>query len=358
MNLEAVRLAYADVPDDPARARGLPGVAYRDPDILEAERRRVLHAGWLPVARLDALKSSGDYACADAAGEPVIALRGADGAVRVLSSVCRHRGLPVASGCGRVQALTCPYHLWRYGLDGRLLSAPGMKGSEVFDPASHSLPEFRAETWGGFVFVNIDGAAPPLAPALQPLAERLAPLGLDRLVTVDQIELDSPWNWKVMVENFLESYHHIGAHSGTLQVSHPGLGTFEGDGSDAFTLLENPPADPTGNGFLVAGVFPVGLLYVSEDPQPTAVWYQLEALQPQSFRLRIHLLAGPELAALPGFAEQMRMAVLAVHEEDIPMCQGVQAGVASGRYAPGPLSPLERPLWRFHRHLASRLAGE
>ena len=198
MNLEAVRLAYADVPDDPARARGLPGVAYRDPDILEAERRRVLHAGWLPVARLDALKSSGDYACADAAGEPVIALRGADGAVRVLSSVCRHRGLPVASGCGRVQALTCPYHLWRYGLDGRLLSAPGMKGSEVFDPASHSLPEFRAETWGGFVFVNIDGEEDQARAAL-----RLEKAGLGKATHygfadsfVDKLYFEADKSWR------------------------------------------------------------------------------------------------------------------------------------------------------------------
>ncbi|MFM8755268.1 MAG: aromatic ring-hydroxylating oxygenase subunit alpha [Phenylobacterium sp.] len=358
MTPDPARRLYGSVSTTPEGARALPGRVYSDPLVLEAERRAVMRAGWLPIARLDQLAANGDFVCADAAGEPVIAVRGADGVLRVLSSVCRHRGLPLASGAGQVHVLTCPYHLWRYGLDGRLLSAPAMQGSEIFERSDCRLPEFRSEAWGGFLLVNLDGAAEPLAPALLPLAARLSPMGPETLVTVDRIELDSPWNWKIMVENFLESYHHIGPHSQTLQATHPGLGTFEGDGSDAFTLLENPPGDPAGNGFIVAGVFPLGLLYLSEDPEPTGVWYQLDRLQPESFRLTIHLLASPALAALPGFAEEMRGAVLKVHAEDIPMCEGLQAGVAAGAYAPGPLSPLERPLWRFHRHLAMRLAGD
>lgn len=358
MTKDLTRTLYASVSPTPERARALPGRLYSDPSVLEAERQAVLRAGWLPVARLDRLAEAGEFVCADAAGEPVIAVRGADGVVRVLSSVCRHRGLPVASGSGRAQALSCPYHLWRYGLDGRLLSAPAMQGSDVFAPADCRLPEFRSEAWGGFIFVNLGGEAEPLATALSSLAARLAPLRPEALVTVDRIELDSPWNWKIMVENFLESFHHIGPHAGTLQLSHPGLGTFESDGSDAFTLLENPPADPAGHGFIVTGIFPLGLLYISEDPEPTGVWYQIDRLRPEGFRLTIHLLAPPALAAVPGFATEMRSAVLAVHEEDIPMCEGVQSGVSSEAYAPGPLSPLERSLWRFHRHLATRLARD
>ncbi|MCA6296801.1 MAG: Rieske (2Fe-2S) protein, partial [Phenylobacterium sp.] len=110
--------AYAAVSEDPARAMGLPGVAYTDLSVLEAERERVLRAGWLPVARLGQLANPGDYACTDVAGAPVVALRDGAGTLRVLSAVCRHRGMPVVSGEGRTDVLTCPYHLWRYGLDG------------------------------------------------------------------------------------------------------------------------------------------------------------------------------------------------------------------------------------------------
>ena len=350
--------AYRIVSVDPARATGLPGVAYTDPSVLEAERERVLRAGWLPVARIDQLANPGDYACTDVAGAPVVALRDGAGTLRVLSAICRHRGMPVVSGEGRTDVLTCPYHLWRYGLDGALLSAPAMRGSEVFNPKDRRLPELRSEAWGGWLWVNADGGAGPLAESLLALSDRLAPLAPETMTTVGVIEMESPWNWKVMVENFLESYHHIGPHARSLQLTHPGLGTFEGDGSDAFTVLENPPANPEGHGFVVACVFPIGLMFFTEDEAPVGAWYQMDRLQPDRFRLRIHLLASPALAGLPGFAEGYRQQVAAVHAEDIAVCEGVQSGVSSPDYRPGPLSPLERPLWRFHRHLARRMSGE
>ena len=93
--------AYAAVSEDPARAVALPGAAYTDPSVLEAECEWVLRAGWLPVARLDQLAHEGDYACTDVAGAPVVALRDRTGMLRVLSAVCRHRGMPVVSGEGR-----------------------------------------------------------------------------------------------------------------------------------------------------------------------------------------------------------------------------------------------------------------
>lgn len=350
--------AYAAVSEDPARAMALPGSAYSDPLVFAAERERVLRGGWIPVARLDQLAAEGDYACSDVAGAPVVALRGKSGTLRVLSSVCRHRGMPVVSGEGRTEVLTCPYHLWRYGLDGALLSAPAMQGSEVFNPKDCRLPELRSEAWGGWLWVNANGGAKPLADTLSDLSARLEPLEPERMVTIGVIELESPWNWKVMVENFLESYHHIGSHAGTLQLTHPGLGTFEGDGSDAFTLIENPPADPQGRGFVVAGVFPLGLMFFTEDEAPVGAWYQMDRLLPDRFRLRIHLLAAPALAGLPGFAEGYLEQLNAVHAEDIAACEGVQAGVTSPEYRPGPLSVLERPIWRFHRHLALRMNGE
>jgi len=350
--------AYAAVSEDPARAIALPGSAYTDPSVLEAECEWVLRAGWLPVARLDQLAQEGDYACTDVAGAPVVALRDRTGTLRVLSAVCRHRGMPVVSGEGRTDVLTCPYHLWRYGLDGALLSAPAMRGSEVFNREDCRLPELRSEAWGGWLWVNANGGAKPLAESLVALSDRLAPLAPEQMTTVGVIEMESPWNWKVMVENFLESYHHIGPHAQSLQATHPGLGTFEGDGSDAFTLLENPPADPEGHGFVVAGVFPLGLMFFTEDEAPVGAWYQIDRLQPDRFRLRIHLLASPALAGVPGFAEGYRDQLAAVHAEDIVSCEGVQSGLSSPHYRPGPLSPLERSLWRFHRHLARRLSGE
>jgi phenylpropionate dioxygenase-like ring-hydroxylating dioxygenase large terminal subunit len=202
----------------------------------------------------------------------------------------------------------------------------------------------------------VDGKAAPLAPQLERLAARLAPIKAESLVTAGAIELDSPWNWKVMVENFLESYHHIGPHSGTLQKTNPGLGTYVSDGDDLFAVLENPPARDQHGAFVVAAIFPLTLMFFTEGPEPLGVWYELDRIEHSAFRLRIHLLTSAAFAANAAFVAQYRAQVMAIHMEDIPACEGVQRGVMSLLYQPGPLSHLEAALWRFHRFLKARVS--
>ncbi len=174
------------------------------------------------------------------------------GDLHVMSRVCRHRAMLIAEGTGTVKTLSCPYHLWRYSLDGRLISAPGMEKSAQFSSDKCSLPQVRHEEWGGWVFANLSGDALPLADQIAPLKERLAPFGPQNLVIAGTIEFESPWNWKVMVENFLESYHHIGTHVETLQRSNPGLKTYGVDSGGPFAILENPPRSDEDNAFIAA----------------------------------------------------------------------------------------------------------
>jgi phenylpropionate dioxygenase-like ring-hydroxylating dioxygenase large terminal subunit len=343
---------YADVATRLETARALPRQAYIDPRVFTAERERVFAAGWLPVARLSDLRNPGDYRSADLAGAPVVATRDRDGELHVLSRVCRHRGMPVVEGAGNTGSLNCPYHLWRYGLDGGLLSAPAMERSAGFDPATCALPSVRHETWAGWLFANLDGKAAPLGPDLAPLTERLAAIIPDQLVTAGVLTFESPWNWKVMVENFLESYHHIGPHAASLQQTNPGLATRATSDSLRYSILENPPASPDVGAFVVAAAFPATLMFFTEGEVPFGVWYELTDIEATRFTLNIHLLAPPELAGVPEIVEEFRQQVEAIHGEDIPVCGGVQRGVASPLYKPGPLSHLEAALWAFHRHLA------
>ncbi len=333
---DACEAAYGAVAATPDTARALPRAAFADAAVFEAEVERVFKAGWAPVARESEIANPGDYRSLDLFGVPLVATRDLSGEVHVLSRVCRHRGMLIAEGSGAAKALTCPYHLWRYGLDGRLAAAPGMEHSAVFDREACALPAFAVERWGGWVFANLDGKAAPLGPQLAPLAERLAAIDPASLVTADVIELDSPWNWKLMVENFLESYHHIGPHAATLQQSNPGLGTHAGDGGDAYAVLENPPANDQHAPFVVAAIFPLTLMFFLEDPTRLGVWYELDRISQAGFQLRIHLLTPPEFAAAPEFVAAYREQVLAVHNEDIPACLGAQAGVLSPLYQPGP----------------------
>ncbi|MDP3298538.1 MAG: aromatic ring-hydroxylating dioxygenase subunit alpha [Phenylobacterium sp.] len=344
------RNPYAQVADRPEAAIALPGRAYVTADVFAAEQARVFQTGWAPVARTSDVAAPGDYLSVDLFGAPLVVTND-KGTLHVLSRVCRHRGMPVAQGRGSAKALTCPYHLWRYDLDGRLAAAPAMEASDVFDREACALPRLASEIWGGWLFVNLDGQAPPLATRLDGLAERLGRIDPGRMVTADVLTFESPWNWKVMIENFLESYHHIGPHRDSLQRSNPGLATYEGVASDLFTVLENPPADDSHGAFVVAAIFPLTLMFFTQGETPLGVWYELADIEAARFTLKIHLLAPPEFAAVPEFVALYREQVTAIHLEDVPACQGVQQGVASPFYEPGPLSHLERPLWRFHRHL-------
>ncbi len=348
--IDRARQLYESVGGDRAAATGLPRDVYVDADVHEAEVRRVLHAGWLPVARTSSLAKPGDFHCVDLLGVPLVVSRDARGELHVLSRVCRHRGMPVVEGRGNRKDFSCPYHLWRYGLDGRFLFAPAMERSASFDASKCNLPRVAHEEWGGWVFANLSGTAAPLTPSLEGLSARVRDARIDELVTATTLEFDSPWNWKIMVENFMESYHHIGPHAGSLQLFNPAFGTYATDDAGAFSILENPPIEGA-DSFVVACVFPLTLIAVTESKVPWAVWYEFDRIEQAHFLLRIHVLLKPEQAAQPElvarFVEQIRF----IHLEDIPVCEGVQRGYRSPLYESGPLSHLEGGLWHFHRYL-------
>jgi phenylpropionate dioxygenase-like ring-hydroxylating dioxygenase large terminal subunit len=361
--------------DAAERAWTLPPRAYTSPEIYALEVERVFRRSWLPVARADQIAKPGDYLSFSVLGEPLVAVRGQADEVRVLSRVCRHRWMPVVEGAGNRKSFQCPYHLWTYGLDGRLLGAPEMQRAEGFDASSCRLAEVRTEVWEGWVFVNFDSGGAPLAPSLEPLRAWIAPWRVGEMRSAGApLIYDSPWNWKVMVENFLESYHVASIHAGTLQPIFPASVTFAEDTEGPFAILRNPARDrgkattlllpeipgltPEQRSELVVfGVFPLHLFALSPD---FMVWYQMEPQTVERFALRIHLCVPPAVARDPelaGAVEQVRGLLDTVHREDIRACVGVQEGLRSRYAQAGRFSHLEKALWQFQRFVASRLVG-
>jgi len=342
---------YRDVSSEMSSARALPARAYLDDDVYEDEVDLVLKAGWLPIARTSEVARPGDYRAVDLLGESLVVTRDQNQKLHVLSRICRHRAMPIIEGKGTTKSLNCPYHLWRYGLDGKLLSAPAMEESAIFKAQECNLPTVRHEEWGGWIFANLSGTAGPLTEQLASLSDRLGAIDPSAMVTAATLEFESSWNWKVMVENFLESYHHIGPHADTLQQTHPGLSTRGADFDGLFTVLDNPPRSAEGDPFVVACVFPLTLMFFTEGEVPTGGWYEFNALEKDRFLLRIHLLAPPEIANDASTVEAMVDWVRGVHLEDIPVCEGVQSGLHSSLYRSGPLSHLEKCNWHFQRFL-------
>ena len=187
-------------------ARTLPAAWYRDPSHHERERQRVFGQGWSCVGVTDDVPAPNTYLTAlTGGGLPVVVTRDDDGHLHGAVNVCRHRGGPVADGCGTARALSCAYHAWVYRLDGTLARARGMDGVGGFDPADHRLYPVAVATWARFVFVHADPGAPPLD--LGPLAAAIEPYPLDRYALAVREDHERAFNWKVLVENYSENFH-------------------------------------------------------------------------------------------------------------------------------------------------------
>ena len=152
-----------------------PSSWYVAPEIYRLEQRGVFARCWHPLARDVDLAQPGQYVSGCIAGEPWVAVHGADGERRAFSNVCRHKGREVVSGAGQADRLVCGYHAWAYDLDGRLSSAPRMAGIRSFDREAMSLPALRTEQWGRWLFASWDDGAPSLRDQLPELDEALTP---------------------------------------------------------------------------------------------------------------------------------------------------------------------------------------
>jgi phenylpropionate dioxygenase-like ring-hydroxylating dioxygenase large terminal subunit len=182
---------------------------------------------------------NGDYFTTRIIDEPVVVARGLDGEIRAMSSVCQHRAMLVAEGHGNARGFLCPYHHWAYNLEGELVGVPAMNRTCNFDRKAYSLPRFAVEVWNGFIFINFDRDAAPLAPRLAQVAEAVAGYDLAHITGPRPDPAPTmPWNWKVMFENNNDGYHASKLHHGPLHDFIPS------------NLAEFPESDPADAGFL------------------------------------------------------------------------------------------------------------
>jgi len=403
LSLEEIQRGISAAAELPlARARTLPAQAYTSEEFFEWENARLLRGGWQCVAHVSQLPQPGDFLNLDLLGEPLIVVRDKDGTLRVLSRVCPHRSMDImpegfgydghgpaeakagAPACGHTRIFLCPYHAWTFELDGRLKACPEMHQAECFVRDDFFLKPFRCETWQGFVFVNLDGHAPPLREGLSDMAADLANYRLDDLQLAVAREWDCPFNWKVLVENFMESYHHLGIHHKTLQPMMPARDTwteqerrhyvrshlpykesvreefraFEARGDFSAALPPVPELDDTQKSeWGLYLVHPTFLLATSPD---RVIWYRLQPLGPNRLKLLTTTLVPRAVAARENFPRLQETAaelLVQFHLEDMEVCTAVQRGLYASGWQPGRLSHLEMPVWLFHRYLAARLRG-
>jgi choline monooxygenase len=195
------------------QARTVSAAYYTAPEFLELEKQELFRKEWICLGHEGEIPRAGDYFTTDLVDESLLVVRGQDNNVRVLSNVCRHRGNVVARGSGNSSRFTCGYHAWTYGTDGQLIGAPLMEG---FDKSSCRLPSFTVQRWKGFIFVNLEGGAQPLKPALWNLEPYIQNYHLEQQHHLYGTEEIWATNWKCLVENFMEGYHLTFTHPKTL----------------------------------------------------------------------------------------------------------------------------------------------
>ena len=202
-------------------AKGLPGAAFSSEAFFALECERLFASTWMCAGFGIDIPEPGDAMPVDLPGAPIVLVRGPDREVRAFHNVCRHRGnLVLEEPCRAASAITCPYHRWTYELTGELRATPHFGGNNVgwegsrFDKSALGLKPIRLARWHDWIFVNLDGSAPPFETFARGLIEHFEGYDFSQIALGMTREFEFRSNWKNVAENFLETYHTHWIHTG------------------------------------------------------------------------------------------------------------------------------------------------
>jgi phenylpropionate dioxygenase-like ring-hydroxylating dioxygenase large terminal subunit len=178
-----------------------------------AEPDKLWRKVWQHACRLEEIPEIGDYVVYDIGDDTILVVRSGPDEISAFHNVCAHRGKRLAKGCGHAREFRCSYHAWRYNLQGEnVFVLDRADWGEALNPDRLNLPPVRVETWGGWVWINMDPDGEPLRQYLEPLADLLDAFEFDKMRYRWRMWGVFDCNWKVAIEAFLEAYHVEGTH--------------------------------------------------------------------------------------------------------------------------------------------------
>ena len=200
---------------DPDALRGdrIAGEQYFSREFAQAEWDRLWTRIWHIAGRTADIPEPGDYVVHNFLKESVICVRQPDGSVKAFYNSCAHRGMRLVKDASSVNAFTCPYHGWRFALDGVVEHVQDQEDFPQGNPCGKlKLKELRCDIWGGFVWYSMDEQGQTLAEFLHPMPEVYRNYPMDKAVRVAWYRIAINANWKFVTDNFSESYHTRTAH--------------------------------------------------------------------------------------------------------------------------------------------------
>jgi len=211
------------MPDSPKSISGRSGhrqsldvtfVALYDASVHELEKDKIFSRTWQIVGHASQVANPGDFFTTELIGEPLLLVRGADGALRGFYNVCRHRAGPPAEGCGSRKAL--PLRLPRLDLRSRRFTDQRYRDRRRrrIRAKDFALAPVHTEEWFNFVFVNLDPQATPLIKSLGELQKQAEKFPFAGVKLFERRTYKMKCNWKTYVDNYLEGYHLPSVHPG------------------------------------------------------------------------------------------------------------------------------------------------
>lgn len=353
----------------------LPAKFYYDPVRYAEERCRIWARSWIYVGRASDLAPM-SVRRAEAAGQNLILVKDGDGTIRCFHNTCRHRGAELCSASDmglKSRLITCPYHQWSYGLDGRLVAMPNAARTADFDTAAHGLFKVNVREWNGFVFACLADEPPDFAEVPD-----LGPAVLDNwpmrdLVTGHSITVELACNWKIFWENYNECLHCPSVHPDLCRmvpVYGEGIMAYE-ERADWSPEMDRPPGnlrpgartwttsgDPCGPEFpnLTEAERLAGFHFVTLLPSLFVVAHvdyvravSLRPLGPETTLVTAEWLFPPETLSAPGFDMAAVVDFAAkVIREDGAACEMNQRGLHCSKLSSGTLVPQEYAIRLFH----------
>ena len=195
---------------------------YTSEEFLQLEIEHVFRKTWQWVCREEHVPNPGDYYVYDLCDDSVFVIRGDDGELRAFVNSCPHRGMGFFdagdAGSGK-QFIRCPFHGMSWHLDGSLRDIPCRWDFPHVNEDNFGLTSVPCDTWGGFIFINLDPEAAPLLDFLEVLPEHFARAELENRYVTLHTQKILPGNWKMCMEGFLEAFHVLATHPEALRSS-------------------------------------------------------------------------------------------------------------------------------------------
>ena len=208
MSASQVEYPASEVRDD-----FVPKEPYYKQDFANLEAEKLWPYVWQLACRLEEIPNVGDYLVYDIIDDSILIVRSAVDTIKAYHNVCQHRGRRLAEGCGNQKQIVCRFHGWRYDLNGKCTDVIDRSDwGDALKESDLQLRSVQCDTWGGFVFINMDPKAEPLLDFLDPVDEYCRKFEFEKLRFRWYKTAIMPVNWKTVLGFFNEFYHVQQAH--------------------------------------------------------------------------------------------------------------------------------------------------